>query len=73
MKYYGDCDSAEIIKNRTICVKEGNRIRNIRDESDLHKELLVFVNNIVQHGEYVIFDIPRFTPLRYTIINHTLR
>ncbi|MBK1611821.1 hypothetical protein [Bacillus cereus] len=66
MIYYGDAVADEVIRNRSVCVKVGDRIRNIRYEEDIQKELLVFVNNVVPHGEYIIYDIQPYKPVRYS-------
>ena len=62
MKYFSG-EAAETITNNTICVKEGNRIRKLRD----------FVNNFVPHGEYVVYDIKPYNPVRYAILNVSFR
>lgn len=63
--YYGDAVADEVIRNRTICVKVGNKIRNLKQEEDIHKELLVFVNNIPVYGNPVIYHIQRDEAVRY--------
>jgi hypothetical protein len=70
---YHNGEAAETLKNRTICVKEGNRIRKLRDIDDIEQELLVFVDNVVLHGEYVDHDIKPFTSVRYAILNVSFR
>lgn len=42
IKYFNGI-ADEALLNNSICVKEGNRIRNILNVEDVEKELLVFV------------------------------
>jgi hypothetical protein len=46
VRYFSDGIALEDLRNSSICVKEGNSIRNTQSEEDLEKELLVFVNNV---------------------------
>jgi ribosomal protein L19 len=54
-------------ENQTICIKEGEYIRNIIDEEDIETGLLVFVNNI----DKVTVDIN--THVRNAIVNLSFR
>lgn len=66
MRYHSGI-AQDTLKNNSICIKEGDCIRNIIDEHDIETGLLVFVNNV---GVYTI-DIN--TPVRYTIVNLSFR
>lgn len=65
-KYYTGI-AQDTLKNQTICIKEGEYIRNIIDEEDVETGLLVFVNNI---GKMTV-DIN--TLVRYAIVNLSFR
>lgn len=67
MRRYFSGIAQDTLKNQTICIKEGDYIRNIIDEYDVETGLLVFVNNI----DKVTVDIN--TPVRYAIVNLSFR
>jgi len=67
MRRYFTGIAQDTLKNQTICIKEGEYIRNIIDEEDVETGLLVFVNNI----DKVMVDIN--TLVRYTIVNLSFR
>lgn len=67
MRYFSGI-SQETLRNKTICVKEGEYIRNIIDERDIQVELLVYVNNL--DDEVSIYP---DRPVRYTVLNVSFR
>jgi hypothetical protein len=46
MRYHSGI-AQETLRNNSVCVKEGEYIRNIIDDEDMEKELLVYVNNVI--------------------------
>lgn len=71
MYYSGVAD--ETIKNRTVCVKEGDRIRNIKHAEDINAELLVYVDNVVEYRKPTIYEINRLELVRYSVLNVSFR
>lgn len=71
--YHSDATSSEVIRNRTVCIKEGDKIRNIKDEYDISLGQLVYVNMIVPNSAYINYEIQPNTNIRYSIINHSWR
>ena len=67
MRKYFSGISSETLRNSTVCVKEDDYIRNIIDEDDIERGLLVFVNNI---NEYTIEP---HRPVRYSVVNLSFR
>lgn len=57
----------ETLRNNSICVKEGDYIRNIIDDNDIDSQLLVYVSNINQ------FTIQPNRPVRYRVVNINFR
>jgi len=66
MKYFSGI-SEETLRNNSICVKEGDYIRNIIDDDDIKTQLLVYVSNINE------VTIQPNTPVRYTTVNLSFR
>lgn len=66
MKYFSGI-SEEPLRNNSICVKEGNYIRNINDDNDVETQLLVYVNNVN------VSTIQPNTPVRYSMVNLSFR
>jgi len=63
--WFGDCKAAENLKNLSLCVKEGNTIRNVNSHWDFRKETIVFVSNLVMFGEDEMFEIQSGDMVRY--------
>jgi len=66
-KYYSGI-AGETIHNNSVCVKEGDMIRNIESKEDIETSLLVFVCNV---GDVYMIDPNR--AVRYAIVNLTFR
>ena len=65
--YYGDGVAAEKLRNNSVCVKEGNMIRNIVSYDDLSKNLTVFVSNVPPAGsELKVIEPLQFVRYRKT-------
>lgn len=54
--YFGDCIAIEKLKNNSVCIKEGLKIRNIKSFEDFCYNQTVFVSNIKmvdEDGEHI--------------------
>lgn len=41
-----DCVAQENLRNNSVCIKDGNAIRNINNYTELDTEVFVFVSNV---------------------------
>ena len=66
---YYSCEAIEELINKSVCIKEGDYIRNIKEYHELFTEKTVFVNNILNLDDITNTSISKGSMVRYFYVN----